>query len=166
MGELRFTWLGVLLFAVAPAVFFGSGIFSVGVLAVAVLIVLPTALFGSVKKGLKSRGFRRLTVMLVVPVLTMAYVSVVDEQIPGNATPVAKAIEAFQRDTGHYPESLEALMPEHLAELPDVRFSVIQPLTNYRVTNGKPYLAIPSAMGDMFAEFEYNFETRVWMHQS
>ena len=104
--------------------------------------------------------------MLVVPALTLAYVSEVDEQIPGNATPVAKAIEAFRRDTGHYPESLEALMPEHLAELPDVRFTVIQPQTNYRVTNGKAYFAIPSALGDMFAQFEYNFETRVWMHHS
>lgn len=37
--------------------------------------------------------------------------------------------------------------------------------TRLVVPEMKPYLAIPSAMGDMFAQFEYNFEAKVWMHQ-
>ena len=164
--ELVLTWLGVLLFTVVPAVLFASAIFSFGVLAVAVLIGIPSALCGSAKKSSESRGLRRLVVMLVVPALTLAYVSEVDEQIPANATLLAQTIESFQRDTGRYPESLEVLIPEHFAELPNVRFSVIQPLITYRITDGKPYLAIPSAMGDMFAQFEYDFESKVWIHQS
>ena len=164
--ELCFTWLGVLLLAVAPAGLFGSGVFSAGVLAVAVLIGFPSAIFGFATKRSASRGFRRLAVMLVVPVLTLAYVSEVDQLIPENATPLAQAIESFQRETRHYPGSLEALVPKHLAELPEVRFSVIQPVITYRITDGKPHLTIPSAMGDMFAQFEYNFDTRVWIHQS
>ena len=166
VGELCFTWLGVLLLAVAPAVLFGSGVFSAGVLAVAVFIGFPSAVFGFATKRSPSRGLRRLAVMLVMPVLTLAFVSEVDQRIPKSATPLTKAIESFQRETGDYPESLEALVPEHLAELPYVRFSVFQPGITYRVTDGKPYLAIPSAMGDMFAQFEYNFETRKWQHQS
>lgn len=166
VGELCFTWLGMLLLAVAPAVLSGSAIFSIGVLAVAVLIGFPSAIFRFATKGHANRGFRRLTVMLALPALTLAYVSEVDLRIPKNATPLTQAIESFQRETGDYPESLEALVPKHLAEFPDVRFSVIQPVITYRVTDRKPYLAIPSAMGDMFAQFEYNFETRAWIHQS
>ena len=164
--ELSLTWLGVLLLSVVPAVLFGSAIFSFGVLAAAVLIGIPSAFFRSAKKSSERRGFRSLTVMLVLPSLTLAYVSEVDEKIPGNATPLAQAIESFRRDTGNYPESLEALIPKHLEELPDVRFSVVQPPITYRITDGKPYFAIPSAMGDMFAQYEYNFETKVWIHQS
>ena len=164
--ELCFTWFWVSLLAVAPAVLFGSGIFSVGILAIAVFIGFPPAIFGCVTKGLASRGFRRLAVMLVIPVLTLAYVSEVDHKIPENATRLTQAIESFQRETGDYPESLEALTPKHLVVLRNVRFSVFQPVITYRITDGKPYLAIPSAMGDMFAQFEYDFESKEWRHQS
>ena len=50
--------------------------------------------------------------------------------------------------------------------IPDLKFSLSQPRINYRVTDGKPYLAIPSAKGDAFADYEYDFETKVWMHHS
>ncbi len=163
--QLCRTWLGVLLFTVVPAVFFGSAIFSFGVLAVAVVIGIPSIFLEPATNGQKSQGFRRLAIMLVIPALTLAYVSEVDAQIPGNATPFTQAIETFQRDTGNYPDSLEALIPKHLAGFPDVRFSVTQPPITYRMANGKPYLAIPSAMGDMFAQFEYDFEAKVWIHQ-
>jgi len=163
--ELGFTWFAVLLISVVPAALFGSAIFSVAILAVAALFGFPAALLGCATNGLKSRGFRRLAVMLVVPTLTLAYVSKVDEQMPENAMPITRAIESFRSDTRHYPESLDALIPKHLAALPDVRFSVVQPLITYRITNGKPHLAIPSAMGDMFSQFEYDFETKAWIHQ-
>ena len=164
--ELGFTWFAVLIFTVVPAALFGSAIFSVGVLAVAVLFGVPFNLVGFATKGLKTRGIRRLAVMLFVPALTLAYVARVDEQIPQNAIPIIQAIESFQRDRGYYPESLESLVPNHLAEIPDVRLSFVQPLIFYEVTDGKPYLAIPSAMGDMFAQFEYDFVARSWKHKS
>jgi len=165
--KLSFTWLGISLLCIVPALLFGSGLFSVGVLLAAVLIGIPYALFAAVtKKDSRNRVFRCLAIMLALPALTLAYVSRIDTQIPENATPLTRAIESFRQDTGQYPESLEALIPKHMAELPEVRFSVTQPLITYRITDGKPYLAIPSAMGDMFAHFEYNFETKVWMHYS
>ncbi len=167
VGQLCFTWLGVLLFSVVPAVLVGSGIFSIGVLTIAILVGIPAAAIGPfVFKGSGMRGLRRVVVMTVVPALAIACVSQLDKQIPGNATPLVQAIESFQRDTGDYPESLEALIPKHLAGLPNVRFSVFQPVITYRVSDGKPYLAIPSTMGDMFAQYEYNFEAKEWQHQS
>lgn len=165
-NELSFTWFTVMLISVVPAVLFGSAIFSVAILAVAVLFGFPAACWGPATKGWKGRGLRRLAVMLLVPALTLAYVAEVDKRIPGNAAAVTQAIESFQRDSGHYPESLDALAPEYLPELPDMRFSVVQPLITYRVTDGKPYLSIPSAMGDMFAQFEYDFATKSWLHQT
>ena len=164
--ELGFTWFAVLLISVVPAVLFGSAIFSVAILAVAVLFGFPAALLVSATMGSKSRRFRRLAIMLLVPTLMLAYILKIDTRIPENTTSLTNAIESFRRDTGHYPESLDALIPKYLAELPDVRFSVVQPLINYRVTDGKPYLSIPSAMGDMFAQFEYDFVTKAWMHQT
>lgn len=166
VGELCFTWLAVVVFCVVPAALFGSVILSVGVLVVVILFSLPFALFGSVSKDSWSRGVRRFVVMLAVPVLTLAYVAEVDRRIPGNAAPLTQAIESFQRETGHYPESLEALFPKHLTKLPDVRFSVVQPLITYRIADGKPHLTIPSVMGDMFAQFQYDFESKTWMHHS
>lgn len=166
VDELCFTWLAVVIFSVAPAALFGSAIVSISVFAVAVLFGLPFALFGSATKGSRSRGVRRFVVMLAVTALTLAYVAEVDKRIPANAAPLAQAIESFQEDMGHYPDSLEALVPAYLPELPDVRFSVVQPLITYRITDGKPHLAIPSVMGDMFAQFEYDFESKVWIHHS
>lgn len=166
VNELNVTWFVVLLISVVPAVLFGSAIFSVGILAVAVLFGFPATLLGCATSGSKNRRFRRLAIMLAVPAVTLAYASKIDEQIPANAMPIIRAIESFRRDTGHYPESLDALIPKHLAELPDVRFSVAQPLIIYRIADGQPYLAIPSTMGDMFAQYEYDFATKAWIHHS
>lgn len=94
VGELCFTWLGVLLMAVAPAVLFGSAIFSIGVLAVAVFIGVPSAIFDS-QKALQIEDFCRLAVMLVVPALTFAYCPEVDQRIPQNATPLLKPSSPF-----------------------------------------------------------------------
>ncbi len=165
--ELRFTWLAVLLFSILPAVLYGAAVFSVGVLAFAVLFVFPVLVVGLLNdKGSTKRNFRRLSIMLAIPGMTLAYIGKIDQRIPENALPLTQAIESFHRETGRYPESLDDLMPKYLAELPDIRLSVTQPLITYRMTDGKPYLSIPSAMGDMFAIYEYNFGTRVWMHYS
>lgn len=164
--DLGFTWLGVSLLCIVPAVFYGSAIFSVSLLIAAVLIGIPSALFGIANKQSRNRGIRRLVILLAVPALTLAVVSHLDKQIPANATPLIIAIETFRHDTGHYPESLDKLIPKQLAKIPNVRFSLFEPPIIYRITDGIPYLAIPSAMGDMFAQFEYDFEAKVWMHQS
>ncbi len=166
VGELRFTWLAVALFSVVPGALFGSAIVSISVFAVSVLFGLPFALFGSATNGSRSRGVRRLVVILGVTTLTLAYVAEVDERVPKSAAPLTQAIESFRHETGHDPDSLEVLVPKYLPELPDVRPSVVQPLISYRISNGRPHLAIPSVMDDMFAQSEYDFETRNWLHQS
>lgn len=164
--ELGITWLTVSLLCVAPAILYGSAFFSVCILAGTVLIGVPSVLFGIAINRVKRRALRCLAIMLSLPLLTLIYVSHVDQQIPKNASPLTQAIETFRNDTGHYPESLEALTPNYLQKLPNLRLSVFDPPINYRIKDGIPYLAIPSAMGDMFAQFEFNFETKVWEHQS
>lgn len=163
---LALTWLGVSLLSIFPAILYGSAIFSFVALAGAVLVGVPSALFGTANSHSGKRRFRRLTIQLVVPALTLAFVSLSDKQIPENAMPLVRAIETFRNDTGSYPESLDALVPKHIAKLPDVRFSLFEPTLTYGINDGKPHLAIPSAMGDMFAQFEYDFETKTWMHRS
>jgi membrane-bound metal-dependent hydrolase YbcI (DUF457 family) len=165
--QLRFTWFWLLLLSVSPGLVFGSGIFAVGVLMTAVLIGVPALVLSLLlAKGSQWRGFRRLSVMVFVPILTLIYVFQVDGQIPTNAAPIANAIESYRGDTGHYPQSLEVLMPKHLSEIPVLKFSLIQPRITYRLTDGKPYLSIPSAAGDAFAQYEYDFDAKTWRHYS
>jgi hypothetical protein len=164
--ELRFTWFWMFVLTVVPSALFGAAFLSMAVLIAAVFIGIPTVVIARLtNKGTKN-GLRRLAVMLLMPSIALAYASQVDRQIPKNAIPITIALEAFRLETGNYPDTLEMLIPKHLAKMPALRFSIDQPQVTYRVTNGKPYLAVPSAMGDMFAQFEYNFETKVWIHYS
>lgn len=165
--ELRPTWLWLFFLSVIPAFLYGTGFFSMSVLTVAVLVVAPYLAIGQLRcKGTGTKGLRRLLVMVLVPVLSMAYVFHIDKQIPDNAKPITHALETFRVKTGHYPDTLEALTPMHLANIPDIKFSLIQPEITYRVTDGKPYLAIPSARGDGFAKYEYDFVFKTWKHNS
>lgn len=165
--ELRWTWFWILLVSVAPALTYGTGLFSMGVLMVAVVIGMPLLVIHKIfSKDSAMSGVRRLAVMVLVPIASLIHVYKVDEQVPANAAPITKAIESFRLETGHYPDSLELLTPKHLSRLPDLTPSLIQPRVIYRVTDGKPYLAIPSAAGDAFSRYEYDFETKIWEHQS
>ena len=104
--------------------------------------------------------------MLLVPLLVLNHVFEIDKQIPGNAKPITQAIESFRLQTGQYPDSLEVLTPKYLTSIPDLNFSLSQPKVAYHLTDGKPYLAVPSARGDVFAHYEYDFEAKVWIHRS
>ena len=165
--ELRFTWIGIFFLTILPCVLYGAAIISMMVLMAAILIGVPSAAIGQfVAKGSWKKGFRRLAIMVLLPILTIAYVVQIDEQIPENATPITNALELFRKEAGHYPDTLEALAPKHLATIPKVRFSLVQPQINYKVREGKPYLTIPSVAGDMFAIYEYDFESKTWKHYS
>ena len=165
--ELRWTWFWILLVSIAPALTYGTGLFSMGVLMVAVVIGVPLLVIHKFfSKDSAMSGVRRLAVMVLVPIASLIHVYKVDEQVPANAAPITTAIESFRLETGHYPDSLELLTPKHLSRLPDLTPSLIQPRVIYRVTDGKPYLAIPSAAGDAFSRYEYDFETKIWEHQS
>ena len=166
LKELCFTWCWVLLLTVVAFVLYGAAIFSMMALMGAVLLGLPFAVIGQLVAKDPKKGWRRLTVMVSVPIVTLLCVSLVDQEIPENAAPIVKAIESYRFENGHYPDSLKMLTPRHLAEIPRVRFSLVQPQISYRLTGGKPYLAIPSAAGDAFAQHEYDFEMKVWIHHS
>ena len=160
--DLRTTWLWVFLLCLAPFFLWGTAFFSMFFLMGALLIGVPVTVFGQWKNSSKN-GWRRLAVMVSVPAATIALVFHLDEQTPINAAPIAKAIETFRTDAGHYPESLEMLMPKYLAEVPMLRLCVLQPGIWYGNIDGKPYLRIPSARGDQFANYEYDFATKAWL---
>ena len=164
--ELQLTWFWTISISVIPCLLYGSAIFSILVLMAAVLIGVPSAAIGQLLTKGSKNGWRRLAIMVLVPALTIAYALQMDKQIPENATPITNALEAFQKETGHYPDTIGALAPKILANIPEVRFSLLQPQITYRVRDGKPYLTIPSVAGDMFAIYEYDFETKTWKHYS
>lgn len=163
--DLRSTWFWMLLFAATPGVLYGASLFAILALVAALLLHVPRSRSRiSNKGGSAKENLKRLSIAVLIPTVTLAYVFTVDKQIPKYAMPIVKAIESFRAEEGHYPPTLEALRPGYLVKVPSVRATVFQPQIRYRVTDGKPYLAIPSADGDAFAAHEYDFSANAWVH--
>ena len=162
--DLRFTWFWLFLPSIVPSLLFSSALLPMALLAFAVLLVAPaTALSRLFSKEWKTRELRQLAIMVLVPLLSLIYMLKSDDQITTNAALIVNAIESFRIETGHYPDTLEALSPKHLTKIPDLNYLLFQPRVTYRVTDGKPHLKI-SAAGGGFAHFEYDFTSRVWNH--
>ncbi len=161
--ELRFTWLWVFILCLLPLLLWGSAFFSMFVLTIALLIGVPIAALNKWNNP-TDKSWRLVAVMVSVSFVTVAFVFGVDEQTPERAAKIVMAIESYRTETGQYPESVEMLVPKHLAEVPILRFSADQPRISYGILKGKPYLRIPSARGDQFANYEYDFESKSWIH--
>jgi hypothetical protein len=166
VNDLRFTWFWLFLLSIVPSVLFGSALLPAAVFAFAVLLLAPaTALGRHFSKDSKTRKLRRLAITVLVPMLSLTYILKSDDQITTNAIPIIEAIESFRIETGHYPDTLEALSPKHLAKIPELNYLLVQPRITYRLSDGKPYLQISAAAG-AFAHFEYDFAFKVWNHYS
>lgn len=164
--DLRFTWFWLFLISIVPSLLFSTAFFSFALLAFAVLLLAPaTAISRFFSKGAGSKSLRRLAVMVLVPLLSLIYILGSDDQITTNATPIVAAIESYRIETGHYPDTLDALAPKHLAKIPRLNYLLVQQQVTYRVKDAKPYLAISAAAGQ-FAHFEYDFASKVWNHYS
>lgn len=167
-GEICYTWAVAILICVVPAVVYGAS-FPAGFLLLALVVFGVPAGLGALlvkNKTWSSQLWRRLVVLGAVAIITDTAVSQTDKLTPGMATPIAEAIVQYKSDTGKYPEILAAIRPKYLVDLPAVRAALIQPAISYRVRDGRPRLAIPSARGDAFANYEYDFETKIWVHNS
>lgn len=165
--DLRFTWFWALLLSAAPALLLGSNRIPLGVLMVAIGIGIPTVAIGRVFRGRwPIEASRRLAVTALMATLALVYVFQTDARIPDNATPIVLALDAFYRETGRYPDSMDEIVPTHLRAIPTLKASIVQPPVRYRMWHGQPRLTIPSAKGDAFAAYEYDFTTRVWVHHN
>ncbi len=169
VSEIPYTWSLVMLVVTVPAVIFGASVQSVMLLMATVVFGLPTALaaFFLIKdRSWCFRLWRRVVVMGAVSTVSLAVVMQTDKLTPALATPIVQAIEQYKKVTGTYPATLAELSPKYLEELPAVRAAISQPDISYMVRDGRPRLAIPSAAGDGFSNYEYNFEARAWVHNS
>jgi hypothetical protein len=165
--DLRLTWSLTILFSTLPAVLFGTGLFAIALLMLTVLIGLPAFAIRQVTSNKdRLKNLRKLLIVMGVPILTMIYVFKADARIPINASPIPQAIAAFKADTGHYPKSLDQLLPRYLTEIPQLKAVLIQPKIRYEFRDGVPSLSIPSSAGDAFAEYEYDFVNKTWIHHS
>ena len=164
--ELRSAWFWLLFMSIVPSYLFSSGLLPFALLAFAILLMAPATALGSLfGEGPKARDLRQLAIMVLVPMLSVMYVFKSDDQITTNATPIVAAIESFRVENGQYPDKLAALAPKYLARIPKLNYLLVQPQVTYRMTDGKPYLAISAAAG-AFAHFEYDFAAKVWNHYS
>ena len=156
--ELGFTWFSAFILCVLPCLIWGTAFFSAAVFFVSILIGLPALLLASDS----DKAWRRLRIWLSMSFVTVFLMYAVGGRVQERAAPIATAIEAFKTEAGHYPESLDMLVPKYLEELPILRFSLVQPQILYGLMEGKPYLRIPTVSGDPFANHEYDFETKAW----
>lgn len=165
--EICYTWALVVLVVTVPAVICGTLVQSAIMLLATVLFGLPTLFIAFLfikDRAWRCRLWRRLVVIGVVSAVSLAVVMQTDRLTPGMATPIAKAIEQFKNYNGVYPVMLADLSPKYLVKMPAVRVAISQPKISYMVRGGKPRLAISSAIGDGFANYEYIFEMNVWVH--
>ena len=164
--DLRFTWFWLFLLSIVPSLLLSSAFMPMLLLAFAVLLLAPATGIGRLfTRKSTSNDFRKLALMVLVPMLSLLYILKSDDQIATNATPIVNAIESYRIETGHYPDALEALAPKHLAKIPKLNYLLVQPQVTYRVVDGKPYLEISAAAGG-FAHFEYDFASKTWNHYS
>lgn len=167
VSDLRVTWCVVLLVSVLSSVLYGTAFFSMLLLVGGVIIGFPSALASlllSKDAALRARLFRRAVVLTAMPALMLSVIFQTDKLTPQMAAPIVEAVELFKQENGAYPDSLAVLRPNYLPGLPAVRLSVFQPEVSYRIKKGQPYLVVPSAAGDAFAIYEYNFEESRWIH--
>lgn len=165
--EISFTWALVILVVIVPAVIFGASAQSMMVLLASAVFGLPTALAAFLltkDRAWRNRLCRRLMVIGGVSMVSLIVVLQTDKMTPSMAMPIARAIDHYKNDTGNYPATLAELSPEYLVELPAVRAAIHQPAISYLVRDGRPRLTVPSSAGDGFANYEYDFETKAWVH--
>ena len=164
--DLRFTWFWLFLLSILPSLLLSSALMPMLLLAFAVLLLAPATGIGRLfTRKSTPNDFRKLALMVLVPMLSLIYIFKSDDQITTNATPIVNAIESYRIETGHYPGALEELAPQHLAKIPKLNYLLAQPQITYRVVDGKPYLGISAGAGG-FSHFEYDFASKTWNHYS
>lgn len=163
--DLKLSWLITSLIVVVPFLLNGTGLPAMLGLIGASLVGLPLiCIFLISSKMRHAKSLKRISVIILICVSTLFFVFKVDKGIPDRAGEVITAIESFHQTEGTYPVSLSSLAPKYLATLPSMKPTLIQPDISYQLNDGKPYLAIPSAIGDQFSKYEYDFEAKMWKH--
>ncbi len=98
----------------------GPGLFVCLVLAIAGLVIAATRAIGSRRRArpaLLKGAIYGVAVLCIVGLLHWQ-----GEQSRETATEVIMAVNAFQADTGLWPDTLSELVPHYLAEIPPVNF--------------------------------------------
>jgi hypothetical protein len=163
--EVKFTWIVTFVIVVVPFILNGTGLFALLGLIGAALVGIPlTCIFLMSSKKRDTKNLKGIVAITLISATTLFFVFYIDKEIPNRVAVVTSAIESFHDSEGHYPESLSTLMPKYLAVLPKIKPTFIQPDITYQLKGGKPYLAIPSARGDQFAKYEYDFVSKIWKH--
>jgi len=165
--DVQGTWSIAVIFSVLPAIVLGVAIVPMGFLMVSMIVFIPAALIqGLINRQTWAKNGVRFAIIMVTSLLSLTYVSLLDKQIPSNAEPITRGIEAYKLANGRYPDSIEALIPQHLELVPSLKFALLQPPIRLRNTDGVLKLTIESSSGDAFAHYEYDFQTRTWQHNS
>lgn len=165
-GEFR----GSLLIAAGlyflDAIWLGQGGIAVFALLSLAIFFVPATLLAWYRKNRFVRNLRAARTLLY---LTMALAILATIRIDlagarGKADAIVAALKSHQAKTGHYPDTLEQLVPDYLPAIPKARFSLTMNEYRYHVarSDGREshtlsYIAMPP-----FGFSYYNLEKGQW----
>jgi len=148
--------------ALLDALVFNQGFVSLGVVLVALLILLPRALWVWRDRPLCQLRLATAWVYLVTASLAVGFVKLNNRTARERAQALVRACEEFKAKHQHYPETLEALVPEFIPRVPSPKWvSCLSPnVFSYSSVTGQhrlEYVAIPPS-----GKVAYVFEQGRW----
>lgn len=103
---------------------------------------------------------KRCATLILASVLTIAYCNILQRIAVHRASAVSHALEQYRIKNGIYPESLNALMPDYLNNIPSLKPVFSPPNFTYRLTSTGPMLMF--GPGPWPRPTMYNFESGKW----
>jgi hypothetical protein len=148
--------------ALLDALVFNQGFVSLGVVLVALLVLLPRALWVWRDRPLCQLRLATAWVYLATALLAVGFVKLNNRTGRARAQALVRACEEFKAKHQHYPETLEALVPEFIPHVPAPKWvSCLSPNAfSYSSAPGQhrlEYVAIPP-----FGKVGYVFEEGRW----
>jgi hypothetical protein len=135
----------------------GVGLFGMGygIILVVIFVILAIA-----QRQRRSEWFRVAVIYALMFVATMALLLSNIQVAQRRAVPVIAAVSRYHSEHGHYPKTLDELVPVYLPSIPHAGFTLISRDFRYFIFNDeRPQLYFPAMFHGVFA---YDFATKTW----
>jgi len=102
--------------------------------------------------------FRIAVIYALMFVATLALISSNVRLAYHRAVPVISAVSRYHSERGHYPETLDELVPAYLPSIPHAGFTLLSRHFRY-ISAERPQLYFPAMFHGVFT---YDFSTETW----
>lgn len=125
-----------------------------------VFVSMPVAAFAKRYKGCRGRRFTILGVYLSAVAAVIIGINLLNDLAYYRGNELATAIASYKQHTGHYPQSLQQLVPDYMERIKKAKPVLGVNEFDYRIREDEPvlmFMYLPP-----FGTAQYNFETRQW----